>query len=176
MLLISEHVAYTRDIRNYWLQQVYSLSMKFRTAYELFMGYDNNTNVSISRRGIIFQYNRRTGKTTFDKFLSLLVFPPEAAISSPFICSSFATSGNDGEIFLDTLVIDGTPVGLLGTLSVSVQLVTKCVPHLHLFRTIATRKFIDYLLGIARLNSQGTAFKISASDRVGRLDILQFFW
>ncbi len=151
LFALSEHVVYTSEILDYWLYQVYCLSLRFRAAFESFQAYINSLSARLSRRNVPFRCSRRSSNTAFSKFLSILVFPPESALSSIFTCSTCERRENDGERILDPVVIDGTAVGILGILPnyrricATVPRVTKCIPQLYLMRTPATRRFLDDL-------------------------------
>ena len=120
------------------------------------------------------EVNRQRGNEAFAEFLMLLKFPAKEDLKSLFTCGTCESRGEDGEEKrMDVVIMDGTALGILGTLP-EFERLTSVVPPIqristlqYIMRSPKHRQFVDCVLLSARKDLSGSSFKLKPPRRLG---------
>ncbi len=112
----SEDHIYTREIMDLWVSEVCGMGKTFRQAFSTLMTFSSSTSVSMERKGLPLMCKRRFSCSAFHDYLSLLNFPADEVLARTFSCSTCEVTRENGVRYAESVVVDGTAVGLLCTL------------------------------------------------------------
>jgi len=181
---INPSSVYTRELLDLWVYQVCGLSMTFREAFDSFNFIQKLGSSKLARHGNTSKCKRRLSNTAFTAFLGTLEFPEEV-LRHIFACDTCEkkTADTADEKVIEAVVIDGTAVGLLGTLppfARETALVPRVkgaiMPNLYLLRTPAVRRFLDDLWRSSLRSIDSDTFDVSITARAASLNVVEFLF
>ena len=163
---LNRNKCFSRELLGMWLWDVCGTGGTFRDAYSSWSSKSYATSASFHRIGTDNYPTRQLNNQAFTTFLKKLTFHSEKHLVELFTCSDCETTDYDNNRILSGVVMDGTALGILGTLPQFVRPIKECtaVPRVpdrqYLIRKAKLRAFIDTVLVSAKSPSENNHFVV----------------
>jgi len=106
----------TRELLDSWIWDICGRGGTFRDSYLSWASRSSSPTASLHSLGAATVINRQRANESFCKFLMLLEFPNAGDLEEVFTCSKCEPRNRAGVKRTDAVVMDGTALGILGTL------------------------------------------------------------
>ena len=150
--LTDKHVL-TRELLDAWMWDICGRGGTFRDAFSSWHSKVVSTSAKFHRIGSETTLNRQRGNEAFSAFLMTLEFPNEADMDNLFSCDTCEKLLPNGEMQMDGVVMDGTAMGILGTLPTFVRPNSVLLPvssvadRQYIMRSPKLRQFVESISG-----------------------------
>ena len=155
---------FTRELLGNWLLYICGNGGTFRDAFSSWVAKSSTTTAEFHTIESAPSVNRQTGNEALCRFLMLLRFPNSCDFTELFTCNECTNRDLPGKERMDTVVMDGTALGILGKLppfernSSIVPAVSRIPRHKYIMRTPKNRAFVDGIFLSARKNVMESKF------------------
>jgi len=153
--LTKKHV-FTRELLDAWLWDLCGSGGTFRDVFSSWSSQGLASSASFHRLGNEVEINRQRGNEAFSAFLKTLKFPRDEDLHELFSCSKCERNFQSGTRELDAVVMDGTALGILGTLpeftreTRTVSSVPRVPDKQYIMPTPKLRAFVDAVMVSAK--------------------------
>ena len=164
---VNQNHLFARELLDMWLWDICGTGGTFRHAYSSWSSKSYAATASLHRIGTDNFASRQLSNEAFTCFLKTLTFSKEENLFELFSCTDCEKRDSDGNYYLDGIVMDGTALGILGTLpnfvrhSEVVHSVPRIPDRQYLIRDPKIRSFIDKVLVAARSSNEDGIFSVS---------------
>lgn len=153
--LTKKHI-FTRELLDAWLWDLCGSGGTFRDVFSSWSSQGLAESASIHRIGREMDINRQRGNEAFSAFLKTLRFPKDEDLYSLFSCTKCERDPSSGTRELDAVVMDGTALGILGSLpkfnrqTRTVKAAPRMPDKQYIMRKPKLRGFVDAVLTSAK--------------------------
>ena len=151
---------FTREVLDKWVWDICGSGGTFRDAYSSWSSKATAFSACFQIIGATLYVNRLLCNEVFSLFLKSLKFPRNENLFELFSCSTCETRDSDGKRVLKGVVMDGTALGILGTLPnfsrhTKVVMPLKGVPNeQYIIRDAKLRGFAESILVSAKYSGE----------------------
>jgi len=175
---ISEKTAVTRELLDTWLYDVCSVGNTFRDTFSSWKAKATSASARVVSGGCLPLLKRRQGSKAFTCFLARLKFPAKNELDALFSCETCSSRDLDGVPYFDSMVMDGTATGILGTLpkfqrrTLTVAAPRSLPSHQYLLPPPKLRAFINEIIIGANSNESVEYFAVTLRGFTGMAQVL----
>jgi len=153
---ITKHQIFTRELLDAWLWDLCGTGGTFRDVFSSWFTQSLSHSASFHRLGREIDANRQRGNEAFSAFLKTLKFPQDDDLYSLFSCKKCEREPRSESRDLAAIVMDGTALGILGTLPTFnretriISPVPRIPDKQYIMRKPKLRAFVDAILTSAK--------------------------
>jgi len=171
--------AFTRELLDAWLWDVCGTGGSFRDAFSSWAAKSVSTSTALHIIGKPPDLNRQRANDAFTQFLMTLRFPSDSDAADLFSCSNCEGAAHDGVQRMDAIVMDGTAMGILGTLpqfervSETIDPVYGIEKLQYIMPTPIYRAFVDSIFIAAKKSDGDLLFDVKMAPKLwAKIDFL----
>jgi len=157
---------FTRELLDSWVWDICGTGGTFRDTFSSWSSKAMSASATFHRLGREPSISRQNANEAFSEFLLKLRFPREEDLHQLFSCATCEKETLDGQKRMDGIVMDGTALGILGTLpnfnrAINVVEAVQRVPkRQYIMPTPIYRGFVDSILSSAMRAHGAVAFTV----------------